>query len=130
MHLKFMTEEIAASLLAPNDRQDVTLMVRLLKALASLPGLPNSASPTMKATQCILTLLGELYRHLLNAYLNVGALLSKQLTCLSAAAHLILAMYNENKGGFIPVQLCFNVMSMIKNAYFCVAKTQRDNPLA
>ncbi|KAE9388944.1 hypothetical protein BT96DRAFT_1003708 [Gymnopus androsaceus JB14] len=70
MHLKFMTEEIAASLLAPNDRQDVTLMVRLLKALASLPGLPNSASPTMKATQCILTLLGELYRHLLNAYLN------------------------------------------------------------
>ncbi|KAE9394518.1 hypothetical protein BT96DRAFT_943084 [Gymnopus androsaceus JB14] len=128
-HIGFMTPEIAASLLAPNNHQDVTLMVHLLNALASLPELPLSASPSTKATRHILILLGELYHHLLDAYLDVDALLSKQLACLSTAAHLILALYNESKGGFIPVQLYFNVMSMIKNAYFCIAKTQRDNPL-
>ncbi|KAE9387736.1 hypothetical protein BT96DRAFT_837295, partial [Gymnopus androsaceus JB14] len=126
---RFMTPEIAASLLAPNDRQDVMLMVRLLNALASLPNLPASASPAMKSTRRIITLLGELFHHLLDAYLDIDASLTKQMTCLSTAAHLILALYNESKGGFIPVQLCFDIMSMVKNAYFCVAKTQHDNPL-
>ncbi|KAE9401137.1 hypothetical protein BT96DRAFT_938122 [Gymnopus androsaceus JB14] len=51
--------------------------------------------------------------------------LSKQMTFLSAAAHLILALYNGNKGGFIPIQLCFDVMSMVKNAYFCHQLTTR-----
>ena len=37
-------------------------------------------------------------------------------------------MYNKDKGNFIPVQTCFDVMSMIKNVYFSVAKTQIDNP--
>ncbi|KAE9386889.1 hypothetical protein BT96DRAFT_948789 [Gymnopus androsaceus JB14] len=38
-----------------------------------------------------------IYCHLLNAYLDVDASLSKQLICLSAATHLILALYNANK---------------------------------
>jgi hypothetical protein len=33
-----------------------------------------------------------------------------------------------NKGKFIPVQLYFDVMSMVKNVYFCIGKTQIDNP--
>ncbi|KAJ7572582.1 hypothetical protein C8J56DRAFT_807090, partial [Mycena floridula] len=46
------------------------------------------------------------------------------------AAHIILAVYHTSKGKFIPVQLYFDVMCMVKNAYFCVAKTQIDNPRA
>ena len=37
-------------------------------------------------------------------------------------------MYHNDKGEFIPVQTFFDVMSMIKNVYFCVAKTQVDDP--
>ena len=54
--------------------------------------------------------------------------LHEQLTHLSAAAHLVLALYVTYRGDFIPIQLFFNVMSMIKNAFMCVAKTQIDNP--
>lgn len=54
--------------------------------------------------------------------------LHQQLSQLSAAAHLTLALYSSNQGDFIPVQLYFNTMTMIKNVYFCVAKVQVDNP--
>ncbi|KAJ8085517.1 hypothetical protein PM082_004335 [Marasmius tenuissimus] len=103
-------------------------MNRLLNSLASLPEADSSSQPTARATRHILKILGHLYRHLLDAYLNIRASLSQQMTNLSVVAHLVLAMYNLNKGGFIPVQLCFNVMSMIKNTYFTVTKTQLDNP--
>ena len=63
-----------------------------------------------------------------NAYMNIQLSLHEELVHLSAAAHLILAMYHNNKGEFIPVQTLFDVMLMIKNFYFCVAKTQVDNP--
>ncbi|KAF8880087.1 hypothetical protein CPB84DRAFT_282601 [Gymnopilus junonius] len=36
-------------------------------------------------------------------------------------------MYHKDKGDFIPVQTFFDVMSMIKNVHFCVAKTQIDD---
>ena len=60
--------------------------------------------------------------------MNIQLSLHEQLVHLSAAAHLILAIYHTNKGEFIPVQTFFDVMSMIKNVYFCVAKTQVDDP--
>ena len=63
-------------------------------------------------------------------YLNIKLSPDEQLTYLSAAAHLILMLYHSNKGDFIPVQLYLDIMSMIKNVYFCMAKTQIDNPIA
>jgi hypothetical protein len=59
---------------------------------------------------------------------RINLSLNEQLVHLSAAAHLVLAIYHSDKGEFIPVQTCFDLMSMIKNVYFCVAKTQLDNP--
>jgi hypothetical protein len=47
---------------------------------------------------------------------------------LSLAAHLILAFYAKEKGGSMPSQLYFDLMTMVKNVYFCVAKTQIDDP--
>lgn len=53
----------------------------------------------------------------------------EQLVFLGAAAHVVLALYSRDKGNFIPVQLYFDFMSMVKNnVYFCVAKTQLDDP--
>ena len=73
-------------------------------------------------------LLRKLYAHLLKAYTNVDLTLHQRLTHLSAVAHLIIAFYAKEKGGSMPSQLYFDLMTMIKNAYFCVAKTQVDDP--
>ena len=62
--------------------------------------------------------------------MDVQLSLNQQLKCLSTAVHLILAIYFQDKGNFIPVQNCFNVMSMIKNVFFCVVKMQVDDPEA
>ena len=59
--------------------------------------------------------------------MDIQLSLHEQLVHLSAAAHLILAMYHTDKGKFIPVQTFFDVMSMIKNVYFCIAKIQVDD---
>jgi len=116
-----------AALLAPNDKQDVVLMIKLLNAISSLPECPPGCRPTVLASRRVLRVLGKLYHHLLHAYLNISLTLDQQLTYLSTTAHLILALYHKDKGAFIPVQLYFDVMSMIKNVYFCVGKVQKDN---
>ncbi|TDL21390.1 hypothetical protein BD410DRAFT_724370, partial [Rickenella mellea] len=116
------------SILSPNDKQDVTLMFKLLSAIANLAPADPSDDPPTHITRRLLRLLGRLYTHLLEPYTNVSLTLHEQLSHLSAAAHLVLAIYSSEKGGFIPVQLYYDVMSMIKNAYFCVGKTQLDDP--
>lgn len=130
-HLKSlgtMTDITIDTLLAPNDKQDVVLMIKLLYSISQLMSSPITTDPLARSTREILRLLGALYGHLLNAYLDTSLSLHNQLVNLSAAAHIILALYHKDKGNFIPVQSYFDVMCMIKNVYFCVAKAQRDNP--
>ena len=125
-----LSEESANILLAPNDKQDVVLMIKLLHALSSLKSATLNDSPLVHVTCQSLILLGRVYWNLLRAYLDTSISLNNQLVHLSTAAHLILAIYHHDKGEFIPVQTYFDVMSMIKNVYFCVAKTQLDDPNA
>ncbi|KAF8874718.1 hypothetical protein CPB84DRAFT_1829332 [Gymnopilus junonius] len=112
-----MPESTADALLAPNDKQDVVLMIKLLHSISLLPPASSTDSPMIQATRRVLRLLGRIYHHLLSAYLDVELSLHDQLVHLSAAAHLILAMYHKDKGDFIPVQTFFDVMSMIKNVF-------------
>ena len=119
---------MADTLLAPNDKQDVVLMIKLLNSILRLPAASATDPPLTKSTCRVLILLGRVYHHLLIAYMDIQLSLHDQLVHLSTAAHLILSMYHTDKGEFIPVQTFFDVMSMIKNVYFCVAKTQIDNP--
>jgi len=130
MHLKHngMDDSAATTVLAPNDKQDVVLMIQLLNALAHLPPATETDDPGFHASRRIIRLLGQLYRHLLETYMHPSLSLHEQLTRLSAAAHLVLALYSREQGDFIPIQLYFDVMAMIKNAYCCVAKTQQDDP--
>ncbi|KAF9473610.1 hypothetical protein BDN70DRAFT_937308 [Pholiota conissans] len=129
-HLKSlpMTDLTIDALLSPNDKQDVVLMIKLLYSISQLSSAPPTASPLTRSTREMLRLLGHLYGNLLSAYMDVSLSLHEQLVKLSTAAHLILALYNLDKGNFIPVQSYFDVMCMIKNVYFCVAKAQRDDP--
>lgn len=97
-------------------------------SIAQLP----LTTPGDEAGSCgprrILRLLGQLYRNILEAFLETTLLLHEQLTCLSAAAHMTLALYASYSGNFVPIQLFFDVMVMIKNVSMCIANTQVDDP--
>ena len=123
-----MSPSAADVLLAPNNQQDVILMVKLLHAIVLLSPSEYSGCPLHQSSQHVLYLVGRIYFNLLTTYLNVSLPLNEQLVRLSTAGHLMLAIYHTDKGEFIPIQTCFDVMCMIKNIYFSVAKTQVDNP--
>ncbi|KAJ7104685.1 hypothetical protein C8R44DRAFT_746366 [Mycena epipterygia] len=47
---------------------------------------------------------------------------------LSAAAHLLLILYRDGQKDALPTLLFTDIMIMIKNVYFCVAKAKVDDP--
>ncbi|KAJ3527105.1 hypothetical protein NM688_g8173 [Phlebia brevispora] len=123
-----MSSRTADALLSPNDPQDVVLAFQLISAISHLPLVSEQSKPMYKETRRVLRLLGTIYNHILQAYTNVRSTLTEQLVHLSAIAHHVLALYLKDRGGFIPAILYLDLMLLIKNAYFCVAKTKRDNP--
>ena len=104
------------------------LMYDLLSSIATLLPPLDTDSPSKQQSRNILCLLGKLYAHLLEVYTNISMSLHQQLVHPPSAAHLILAFYAKEMGGPMPSQLYFDLMTMVKNAYFCVAKTQIDSP--
>ncbi|KAF8988285.1 hypothetical protein BDQ17DRAFT_1435112 [Cyathus striatus] len=54
--------------------------------------------------------------------------LSEQIEHLSTAAHLGLGLYKKDGKEFLPANLYTDIMLMIKNVVFCVAKAKVDNP--
>ena len=125
------------ALLKPEDKQDVKLAFDLLQDIWALKPLDeisseSSSCPTpgfIKARQS-LCILGRLLYHLIMPYVCVDLSLAEQLTYLSFAAHLTLALFVDSNAGrrFFPSQLFIDIMIMIKNVFFCVAKTKIDDP--
>ncbi|KAJ6459302.1 hypothetical protein C8R45DRAFT_942329 [Mycena sanguinolenta] len=115
-------------LLNPNDRQNVKLMYDLLSSIAVLPAAQETDTPPFQNTRRVLRLLGAFYRHILEAYTNIKLSLHEQLTHISAAMHLMMALYQKEAGRFVPSQTYFDFMTTGKNLFFCVAKTQIDDP--
>lgn len=116
------------TLLFPNDRQSVKLMYDLLSGIAMLPEALDTDLPAFRNTRCVLRLLGAFYRHILEAYTNIKLSLQEQLVHISAAMHLMMAIYRKEAGRFVPSQTYFDFMTTGKNIFFCVAKTQIDDP--
>ncbi|KAJ7808365.1 hypothetical protein B0H14DRAFT_2608947 [Mycena olivaceomarginata] len=112
----------------PEDKQDVTLAFKLLQDIWSLPPPPDNARPGFRSQRHALRLIGALFYHLVFPYLCVDLSLSEQLEHLSAAAHIALLMYRDGGKGSLPTLLFVDIMIMIKNAYFCVAKAKVDDP--
>ena len=117
-------------LLNPNDRQDVKLAYDMLQEIWSLPNPPTDALPGFRQTRSCFHLLGALFRHILIPYICVDLSLSEQLEHLSAASHLLFGLFSENKATtkLMPTQLDIDIMIMVKNVYFCVAKAKVDDP--
>ena len=121
------------SLLRPDDKQDVKLAYDLLSKIWALPSLDSDASarPGFTETREALRTLGKVFMNILLPYVCVELSLSEQLTLLSTATHMLLAMAHEDNAGtkLMPSQLYIDLMIMVKNAYFCVAKAKVDNPI-
>ncbi|KAH9177426.1 hypothetical protein EDB89DRAFT_1845132, partial [Lactarius sanguifluus] len=120
------------SLLNPNDKQDVVLAYSLLKEIWSLPPPPASCNPAFALARRALNIYGEFVQHLMLPYVCVDQNLDEQLIHLSAAAHVAFLLYRHNSAStrFMPRQSYLDIVLMVKNAYFCVAKMKVDNPTA
>lgn len=116
-------------LLNPNDRQDVKLAYDILQDIWSLPNPPADAQPGFHQTRKCFKILGALFHHILIPYICIDLSLSEQLEHLSAASHLLLGLFAENEvtTKLMPTQLYVNIMIMVKNVYFCVAKAKVDD---
>lgn len=117
----------------PEDLQDVKLAFDLLRDIWSLPELPENPAPSEQANPGFqsgreaLRILGRLLYHIVYAYLCVELSLSEQLEHLSAAAHLAFVLYKLGGKSFLPTLLYVDIMMMIKNVFFCIAKAKVDN---
>jgi len=111
----------------PDDQQDVKLAFALLKDIWNLPEAPDKSSPGFKSARDSLRILGKLLYHLVFPFLCVDLSLSEQLEHLSAAAHLNLTLYALASKEFFPTNLFIDIMLMIKNVFFCVAKEKINN---
>ncbi|VDC04056.1 unnamed protein product [Peniophora sp. CBMAI 1063] len=120
------------SALNPADKQDVERAYGLEHDLWSLPPAPPKRGSTYKEVREALHLLGDVCLHLVMPFICIDLSLSEQLEHLSSAAHLVLALYvHENaKSHFFPHPLVIDIMLMVKNTYFCVAKAKVDMPTA
>ncbi|KAN0109249.1 hypothetical protein V8E52_009433 [Russula decolorans] len=109
---------------------DVLLAYSLMKEIWSLPPPPAHSNPSFAQARRALNLYGEFARNLVLPYVCIDLSLDKQLIHLSAAAHLAFHCYRHNSAGtsFMPAQSYTDIILMVKNAYFCVAKTKVDNP--
>ena len=126
-----LTDTHVNRLLDPTDKQDVVLAYSLLRDLWTLsPADPFSNTPTYIKAREALRIYGELSHHLMFPYICVELSLSEQLEHLSAAVHLILALYilDDARSDFIPMPLFIDIGIMVKNAFFCVAKVKVDHP--
>jgi hypothetical protein len=122
------TAEHIRSLLNPEDKQDVKLAFELLKAIWSLPRTTTNTNPSFVHAREALWILGQFFYHLVLPYLCIDLSLSEQLEHLSAAAHLALGLYHSEGKECIPTLLYTDIMVMIKNVFFCVAKAKVDDP--
>lgn len=116
------------SLFNPEDQQDVKLAFDMLKDIWSLPRQSSNENPSVSAAREALWILGKLLYHLIFPYLCVDLSLSEQLEHLSASAHLALALYALAGKDFIPTNLYIDMMIMIKNVIFSIAKAKVDDP--
>jgi len=116
------------SLFNPNDQQDVKLAFDMLKDIWSMPRISTNPHPGFQKAREAVWILGKLLYHTVFPYLCVDLSLSEQIEHLSAAAHLALALYKLAGKDFIPTNLYIDLMIMIKNVLFCVAKAKIDDP--
>lgn len=116
-------------LLNPDDRQDLKSMYDLLSEIAILPGALELDTPAFRNTRRVLRLVGSLYQHVLDSYTNIKLSLHERLTHLSAAMHLMMALYQREAGGFVPSQPISTSLPLAKTCSFASRRLKSMIPL-
>ncbi|KAN0131108.1 hypothetical protein V8E53_011000 [Lactarius tabidus] len=112
-----------AYLLNPSDHQDVTLCFTLLKEIWSLPPPAPTDKPGFVAARGMLLMLRSLFQHLVLPFVQVSLSLHDQLV------HLIfLFTACDARSKAMPVLTFKDIILLVKNAYFCVAKAKICTP--
>lgn len=115
----------------PEDAQDVKLAFDMLKDIWNIPQLQpqgSSKTPGFLETRESLWILGKMLYHMIFPYLCVDLSLSEQVKHLSAATHLAMVLYKLAGKDFIPTNLYIDLIIMVKNVLFCIAKTRVNDP--
>ncbi|EDR03397.1 uncharacterized protein LACBIDRAFT_307198 [Laccaria bicolor S238N-H82] len=130
MHAQGVTMQRTAYLLNLEDRQDVKLAYDLLHEIWSLSKVPSGSFVGFQSNRASMRILGSLFQCLVMPYICIDLTLTRQLTHLSVAAHILMALWSNDKAGtkLMLTQLYVDIMIMIKNVYFCVAKAKVDSP--
>ncbi|KAH9022277.1 hypothetical protein EDB85DRAFT_2293264 [Lactarius pseudohatsudake] len=117
-------------LLNPADRQDVPLCYTFMKEVWSLPPPAPTDKPSFVAARDALRMLGSLFRHLVLPFVQVSLSLHEQLVHLSAAAHLTMFLFTAKsaRSKAMPSLTFKDIVLLVKNAYFCVAKAKIYTP--
>ena len=117
-------------LLNPTDRQDVPLCFTLMKEIWSLPPPAPTDKPSFMAARDALRMLSSLFQHLTLPFVQVTLSLHEQLAHLSAAAHLATFLFttNDARSKAMPVLTFKDIIILVKNAFFCVAKAKIRTP--
>jgi hypothetical protein len=119
-----LSVEHIRSIFNPDDQQDVKMAFDMIRDIWSLPRSSTNLRRGFLEAREALWILGRLLYHTVCPYLCVDLSLSEQLKHLSAAAHLSMILYRLARKEFIPTHLFIDVMIMIKNVLFCVAKAK------
>ncbi|KAF8597995.1 hypothetical protein BDV93DRAFT_595589, partial [Ceratobasidium sp. AG-I] len=109
------------SLFDGTDPQNVPKANTLLSCLYRASQLPAFAS---RVENKPLVLLGELVGSFARPFTDPTMTLNEQISSLAKCAHILFALYRIDGTKFLPGQLFYDIQTSIKNAIFCVAKTQ------
>ncbi|KZP23239.1 hypothetical protein FIBSPDRAFT_737825, partial [Athelia psychrophila] len=118
------------SMFKPSDLQDIPLAFNLLKDIWSLPSASPAANPAYTRTREALRIYAAICYHVTFPYVCVDLSLAEQLEHLSCAAHLALSVFSvsDSQHKMAPTPLYIDIMLMIKNVYFSIAKAKVDTP--
>src|SRR6266850_6101488 len=111
------------------DKQDVTTMLNLMQLIWSLPPPLATNKPTHHRACIALNQHSKLLKYIILPYTNISMSLYDQLKSLSVAAHLayIFFTHDNTRSAFLPSPLYCDIQIMVKNTFFCIAKTKHDN---
>ncbi|KAH9011872.1 hypothetical protein EDB85DRAFT_1900712 [Lactarius pseudohatsudake] len=111
-------------------KHDVILTYSLLKEVWLLPPPPAGSSPSFARAREALNIYGQFAHHLMMPYVCVDLNLDEQLIYLSVAAHMAFFLYRDGLActQFMLTQSYVDIMIMVKNMFYCVAKAKADNP--
>ncbi|KAJ7900451.1 hypothetical protein B0H13DRAFT_2517977 [Mycena leptocephala] len=123
------TDDSVRKLLFPDDPQDVPRAVELMEAVIELLAADfGTVDADTAADLDSLRLLALILKSILAPFITPSMSLTEQMEHLSTFAHLTFTLFRLNCLTFMSNQLYGDAQSMIKNAFFCLAKQQKLDP--